>query len=355
MRDGRDGPPEEPANFGDDPERARLGVDQGASRAGAGGEPLHDAFPAASIGSSAGAVVAGADMALRVASRPGSAARVRRGVDRWTLPLFTAAAITYLMVPIAVMIMFSFNRPEGKFNFVWNEFSLAAWMAPLNRPGLSDALVTSVVVALIATVAATILGTLIALALVRYTFRGRGSTNLAIFVPMATPEIVLGASLLSLFVASASQEPFKSIIPAGVFYPLGLNTIIIAHVMFNISYVVVTVRARIQGFDRNLEEAAMDLGANEWTTFWKVTFPLIRPGIIAAALLAFSLSIDDFIVTNFTSGLVNTFPVWVWGTIRNNLPPQVHVIGTAFFVIAVGAVALSTIMSARGQRRVPAR
>jgi spermidine/putrescine transport system permease protein len=120
--------------------------------------------------------------------------------------------------------------------------------------------------------------------------------------------------------------------------------------MFNISYVVVTVKARIQGFDRHLEEAAMDLGANEWTTFWKVTFPLIRPGIIAAALLAFSLSIDDFIVTNFTSGNLNTFPVWIWGTIRNNLPPQVHVIGSAIFLLAVAAVAISTLVSARGQR-----
>jgi spermidine/putrescine transport system permease protein len=281
---------------------------------------------------------------------PSTAARVQHTVDRWAIPVFTAAALTYLMLPIAVMILFSFNKPEGKFNFVWHEFSLDAWMSPLNRPGLADALTTSIIVAVIATIAATILGTLIALALVRHQFRGGGSTNLAIFIPMATPEIVLGASLLALFVASASQEPFKSIIPPGILYPLGLNTIIIAHVMFNISFVVVTVRARMQGFDRHLEEAAMDLGANEWATFWKVTFPLIRPGIIAAALLVFSLSIDDFIVTNFTSGLVNTFPVWVWGTIRNNLPPQVHVIGTAFFVIAVVFVAISTFWSARSQR-----
>jgi spermidine/putrescine transport system permease protein len=346
--------PEEPPNLADDPERARLGVDQGASRAAATGEWSVDAYPAASIGSSAGAVVAGADAAIRVATRPGAASRVRRGVDRWALPLFTAAAITYLMVPIVVMIAFSFNKPEGKFNFVWNEFSLDAWMNPLSRPGLSDALLTSLVVAVITTIAATILGTLIALALVRYQFRGRGGTNLFIFIPMATPEIVLGASLLALFVATASQEPLKSVVPTGLFYPLGLNTIVIAHIMFSISFVVVTVRARIQGFDRHLEEAAMDLGANEWATFWKVTFPLIRPGIFAAALLVFSLSIDDFIVTNFTSGLANTFPVWVWGTIRNNLPPQVHVIGTAFFLTAVALVAVSTIFSARNQRRQPA-
>lgn len=282
---------------------------------------------------------------------PTLGARITRFADRWLLKLFTLGAITYLMVPIAVMVVFSFNNPEGKFNFVWHEFSLDAWATPLNRPGLSNALWTSVFVAFVGTILATILGTLIALALVRYSFRGRNAANLFIFIPMATPEIVLGASLLSLFVATATQEPFKSIVPSGVFYPLGVPTIVVAHVMFNISYVVVTVKARIQGFDRHLEEAAMDLGANEWTTFWKVTFPLIRPGIVAAALLAFSLSIDDFIVTNFTSGLVNTFPVWVWGTIRNNLPPQVHVIGTAIFLIAVGGVAISTWLQSRGGGR----
>ena len=286
---------------------------------------------------------------------PTTSRRLGAFADRWLLKLFTIGAIGYLMVPILVMIVFSFNKPEGKFNFVWAQFSLDAWAAPLNRPGLSDALWTSVLVAIVGTFFATILGTLIALALVRYRFRGRNATNLFIFVPMATPEIVLGASLLTIFVSTATLEPFKSIIPSGIFYPLGLPTIIIAHIMFNISYVVVTVKARIQGFDRHLEEAAMDLGANEWTTFWKVTFPLIRPGIIAAALLAFSLSIDDFIVTNFTSGLVNTFPVWVWGTIRNNLPPQVHVIGTAIFLIAVGGVAIATFLQSRGGRTVAIR
>jgi spermidine/putrescine transport system permease protein len=292
--------------------------------------------------------------ALKVAG-PGASRRLWTFADRWLLKLFTIFAIAYLMVPIAVMIGFSFNDPVGKFNFVWAEFSLDAWRDPLARPGLSDALWTSVFVAVVGTFFATILGTLIALALVRYSFRGRNATNLFIFIPMATPEIVLGASLLSLFVATATQEPFKSIIPAGIFYPLGVPTIVIAHVMFNISYVVVTVKARIQGFPRHLEEAAMDLGANEWTTFWKVTFPLIRPGIVAAALLAFSLSIDDFIITNFTSGLVNTFPVWIWGTIRNNLPPQVHVIGTAIFLIAVGGVALSVWLQSRGGRTVAIR
>jgi spermidine/putrescine transport system permease protein len=281
---------------------------------------------------------------------PTAGRRVAAFADRWLLKLFTIGAIGYLMVPILVMIVFSFNQPEGKFNFVWAEFSLDAWASPLNRPGLASALWTSILVAIVGTFFATILGTLIALALVRYRFRGRNATNLFIFVPMATPEIVLGASLLTIFVSTATLEPFKSIIPAGIFYPLGLPTIIIAHIMFNISYVVVTVKARIQGFDRHLEEAAMDLGANEWTTFWKVTFPIILPGILAAALLAFSLSIDDFVITNFTAGRTVTFPMFIWGAYRIGIPVQVYVIGTAIFVIAVAFVALSVVFQRRGTR-----
>jgi spermidine/putrescine transport system permease protein len=225
----------------------------------------------------------------------GRGARVRRTVDRWLVPIFTVLALGYLMLPIAVMIIFSFNDPPGRFNFVWGEFSLDAWMNPFGRPGLGNAVLTSLGIAFVATAIATTLGTLIALALTRYEFRGKGTTNTFIFIPMATPEIVMGASLLTLFVATA-KDPMHSA-TGGFFFPLGTQTILIAHIMFNISFVVVTVRARMQGFPRHLEEAAMDLGANEWTTFWKVTFPLILPGIMAAGLLAFSLSIDDFIIT----------------------------------------------------------
>ena len=264
------------------------------------------------------------------------------------MPLFGLLAIGYLLLPIAVMIVFSFNDPPGRFNFVWGRFSLAAWANPLGRLGLEAALRTSLVVGAVSTVIATTLGTLIALALSRYQFRGRSATSLFVFLPMATPEIVLGASLLTLFVGSAG-EPWKTL-TGGALFPLGFTTILIAHVMFNISYVVVTVRARMQGFPWHLEEAAMDLGANEWTTFWRVTFPLIFPGILAAALLAFSLSIDDFIITNFTSGTSNTFPIWVWASIRNNLPPQIHVIGTAVFVAAVALVVFSTYWQNRSAR-----
>jgi spermidine/putrescine transport system permease protein len=281
--------------------------------------------------------------------RPGFDARLTGFLRRWAVPVFAASALVYLMVPIAVMIAFSFNDPPGRFNFVWGNLSLEAWLNPFARPRLAEALQTSLIVATLATIIATTLGTLIALALTRYDFRGRAATNLFIFIPMATPEIVMGASLLTLFVATA-QEPLKTA-TGGLLFPLGVQTILIAHVMFNISFVVVTVRARMQGFPRHLEEAAMDLGANEWTTFWKVTFPLILPGVLAGGLLAFSLSIDDFVITQFTSGQDTTFPIWVWTSIRANLPPQVHVIGTAIFVIAVGVVGLSSVRGAIMDRR----
>ena len=277
-----------------------------------------------------------------------SSARRRLGalIDRWGLGLYATVAVGYLLLPIAVMILFSFNTQVGKFNYAWHGFSLEAWGNPLGRPGMGEAIATSLKIAFISTIIATALGTLIALSLTRYRFFGRGATNTFIFLPMATPEIVLGASLLTLFV-NTTQPPLSNIIPKGVLFPLGFNTILIAHVMFNISYVVVTVKARMSGFDRRLEEAAMDLGANEWVTFWKVTFPLIFPGIMAASLLAFSLSIDDFVITNFTSGLTNTFPIWVWGSLRNSLPVQINVVGTIIFLAAVTLVGLSTVLQRR--------
>ena len=259
--------------------------------------------------------------------------RAGRWLGRNALYAFTIGAITYLMLPIAVMILFSFNDPVGKSNFTWVGFSLDAWLNPFGALGLQDAVFASLRIAFISTVVATILGTLIGLALTRYQFRGRGATNLFIFLPMATPEIVLGASLLTMFVSIGQ--------------PRNELTILIAHIMFNISFVVVTVRARLTGFPRHLEEAAMDLGATEWVTFWKVTFPLIFPGIMAAALLAFCLSIDDFVITNFTAGQTVTFPMYIYGSYRVGVPVQVNVIGTIIFMTAVGAVVLSTILQRR--------
>ncbi len=270
-----------------------------------------------------------------------------RRIDQYLLPLFTALAIGYLLIPIAVMIVFSFNKPAGKFNYIWNEFSLDGWLHPLDWPGLPDSVRISLTVAVLSTIVATILGTLIGLALTRYDFRGRGILNGVIFLPMATPEIVMGASLLTLFVATA-LPPVAGNVP--LLYPTGFTTIVIAHIMFNISYVVVTVKARVAGFDRRLEEAAMDLGANELTTFWKVTFPLIFPGIMAAGLLAFSLSIDDFVITNFVSGTTNTFPIWVYSIQRNALPVQINVVGSIVFLGAVGLVAATSLRSGRAVR-----
>jgi spermidine/putrescine transport system permease protein len=271
---------------------------------------------------------------------------------RWALPLFTTIAIGYLLIPIVVMIVFSFNDYQGKFNYIWHGFTLSAWLHPLDWPGLPDAIRTSLAIALLSTVFATTLGTLIGLALTRYQFRGRGFVNSLIFLPMASPEIVLGASLLTMFVniglGTGFVPPGLSLVKGSL--GLGFGTILIAHIMFNISYVVVTVKARLAGFDRRLEEAAMDLGANELVTFWKVTFPLIFPGIMAAALLAFSLSIDDFVITNFVSGTTNTFPIWVYGIIRNALPAQINVIGSAIFLTAVAFVAITTIRTGRVPR-----
>jgi spermidine/putrescine transport system permease protein len=289
-------------------------------------------------------------MAAGVTAQATAGQRVGRSLGRLALPAFTAVAIGYLLIPIVVMFIFSFNDYQGKFNFIWSGFTLAAWQQPLAWPGLPDAIRVSLLVAALSTIFSTILGTMVGLALTRYQFRGRGFINGLIFLPMASPEIVLGASLLTLFIniglGSGITPPGLGLLPKNTL-SLGFTTILIAHIMFNISYVVVTVKARVAGFDRRLEEAAMDLGANEWTTFWKVTFPLIFPGILAAAMLAFSLSIDDFVITNFVSGTTNTFPIWVYGVIRNALPAQINVIGSIVFLAAVGGVAITTLRSGR--------
>ncbi len=277
----------------------------------------------------------------RVRPRGSLSERFVRFWNRYLLFIYTGAAVIYLMLPVVVMALFSFNDPAGKSNFVWQGFTLEAWQNIFAVPGLQSAVTISIGIAFASTAVATVLGTLIALALSRHDFAGRSSTNLFIFLPMATPEIVLGASLLTLFVAIGSPP----------FFPLSFITILIAHIMFNISFVVVTVRARLSGFPTHLEEAAMDLGANELITFWKVTFPLILPGIMAAALLAFSLSIDDFVITNFTSGGTVTFPMFIYAKARIGIPPQVNVVGTIIFLTAVGLVAISTLVSRRRTMR----
>jgi len=260
-----------------------------------------------------------------------------RWLGRNALRAYTGLALAYLLLPIFIVALFSFNDPVGKTNYTWVGFTLDHWANLFASPGLLDSVVISIRIAFISTLIATTLGTLAALALVRYQFRGRPGTSLFIFLPLATPEIILGASLLTLFVA-IGRPPF---------FPLNEFTILIAHITFNISYVIVTVRARLSGFDRRLEEASADLGADGWQTFWRVTFPLILPGIAAAGLLAFSLSIDDFVITNFTAGRTTTFPMFVWGSARVGVPPQVNAIGTIFFVVAVSAVAIGSFLQRR--------
>jgi spermidine/putrescine transport system permease protein len=275
--------------------------------------------------------------AIAVRPRQHAGARAWRYVRRHALDAYAALALTYLFLPIGIVIAFSFNNPLGRFNYTWQGFTFKNWLNPLNYPGLGGAIRVSVEIAFLSSLFATILGTLIALALVRYKFRGSATTNLLIFIPMTTPEIVMGASLLTLFLN------WK--------IPQGFGTILIAHIMFNISFVVVTVRARLVGFDRHLEEAAMDLGANEAVTFFRVTLPLIAPGILAGGLLAFALSIDDFVITYFNAGTVTTFPLFVWGAARVAVPPQINVIGTAIFAIAIGGMLANVLFQNRRARR----
>ena len=255
------------------------------------------------------------------------------------LTAYALLVVGYLLLPIAVVILFSFNDPEGRFNYVWQGFTLDNWAEWDAVLGLRDALVTSIQVGLLATLAASVLGTLMAMAIVRHDFRGRGSANVLVFLPMSTPEIVLGASLLTLFLNMTSV------------FELGFWTIFIAHVMFIVSFIVVTVKARLIGFDRHLEEAAMDLGANEWTTFRKITLPLLAPAILAASLLGFALSIDDFVITYFAAGAEQTFPVFVWGIARVAVPPQVNVVASAIFLVAIGLALANVIWQMRAARR----
>jgi spermidine/putrescine transport system permease protein len=275
---------------------------------------------------------------LVLSTRRSSASRIFAFVRRHVLTFYALLAFTYLLVPVAVVVLFSFNNPAGRFNYTWQGFTFDNWVNWDAIPGLRGAVEVSLEIAALSSVSATVLGTLIALALVRYGFRGRGATNFLIFLPMSTPEVVLGASLLTLFLAMNIAT--------------GFWTIVIAHVMFNISYVVVTVKARLVGFDRHLEEAAMDLGANEWTTFWRVTLPLIAPGILSALLLAFALSVDDFVITNFNAGTTVTFPLFVWGAARAAVFPQINVVGTAIFAVAMLVMLANIVLQTRRARRL---
>ncbi|MGH2744832.1 MAG: ABC transporter permease [Thermoleophilaceae bacterium] len=276
-------------------------------------------------------------------SRPLAARRARsRGrVLDGLLNVYAGLALLYLLLPIAIIIVFSFNEPRGRFNFVWQQFSLDAWTDPFGVQGIGDALANSLEIAAVSTLIATALGTITALALVRYEFRGRAPVNFFIFIPLATPEVVLGAALLSLFINFSVAT--------------GFGTIVIAHIMFNLSFVIVTVRSRLIGFDRSLEEAAQDLGATPWQTFRLVTLPLIMPGVISAALLAFALSIDDFVITNFNAGSTITFPLFIWGAARVAIPPQIYVIAAMIFLFTLAMMLLTVWQQRRAERMASVR
>jgi spermidine/putrescine transport system permease protein len=261
----------------------------------------------------------------------------RDRVRSWSLGIWSGLALLYLFVPIFIVVLFSFNDNKGRFNFTWQGFTLKHWAHPFANPDLAVALKNSLLIALLATVLATALGTFMALALVRYGFRGRAVVDMLVFLPLATPEVVLGAALLALFLTLAINT--------------GFATIVIAHTMFTISYVVVTVKARLEGMDRHIEEAAMDLGATEWVTFRKVTLPMIAPGVAAAALLAAAISIDDYVITSFNAGQTQTFPLFIFGSTRQGVPPEVNVLASALLVLVLILMGLNVLLQRRLAQR----
>lgn len=267
-------------------------------------------------------------------SAPAPAPRRRRRLHaRWLPSVWGWLVILWLSTPIIVMIVFGFNNTTGKFNIRWQGFTLRNYRNVFGIQALTDALVTSLTIGAIATAIATVLGTFIGLALGKYRFRGSGSVTLLLFANVAAPEVVLGAAMLSMFLT--------------LNVPRGYWTIVIAHVMFSLAYVAVTVRARVVGVDPSLDEAARDLGATPVVTFFKVTLPLIMPGVLSGALLAFALSIDDYIITSFNSGNTVTFPLYVYGASRTGVPPQVNVMGTLIFAFGVLAAVYGFVSSRR--------
>jgi spermidine/putrescine transport system permease protein len=281
---------------------------------------------------------------LPVELAPAAHRTPKRSWKSYILGIYTKLVIAYLLIPIAVMILYSFNansaaatQTSPKVSFRWQGFTVAWWKTWNAIPDLTSALGNSLYIAVISTIVATVLGTLIALALVRYRFRGSGTLEVVMFMNIAAPEIVLGAALLSFFVLINFHQ--------------GLLSIFIAHVMFNIAFVAIVVRARLAGFNREIEEAAQDLYANSWETFLRVTLPLIWPGILAGALLAFALSIDDFVTTNFVAGQTVTFPLWVYGAVKVGIPPQVFVMGTAIFLAGLVVAVVNVFSSRRASRK----
>ena len=267
-------------------------------------------------------------------------ASLQRTIGRWLIPAAGTLAFAFLLVPIGYVFAFSFND-AGRTNLTWRGFTLDNWQNPCGAPEVCQSLANSLQIGLISTVLATALGTAIAVGLVRYRFRFSATANMLIFLPLATPEVVLGASLLAQFLNVGAE--------------LGKGTLIIAHTMFCISFVVVTVKARVASLDPKLEEAAADLYASPLQAFWRVTFPLLLPGIMAAALLAFAMSFDDFIITNFNSGNVDTFPKFIYVAATRGIPAQANVIGSAMFIVSLLLVVGGQYLAHRRAKQLAAR
>jgi spermidine/putrescine transport system permease protein len=284
-----------------------------------------------------------ATMEARAARRISAPARAWGWLRHNAIMIYAGFAVAYMLIPIAVIAVFSFaDTPRDRLNFAINEgFTLEYWETAFSLGELNSAMLTSLELAALSTAISTVIGTLMALALVRYQFFGRRASNLLIILPMATPEIVIGAALLSMFIVYGLD--------------LGFTTLLIAHVMFSISFVVVVVRSRLIGFDRSLEEAAADLGATPFESFRFVTLPLMAPGIMAAALLAFALSIDDFIISNFNSGTTVTFPLYIFGVALRGIPVQVNVLATLLFLVTVLAIVLVIWQQRRAERMAAVR
>lgn len=262
-----------------------------------------------------------------------------RGFGKYAIWVYSFMAFVFLLIPIAYTIAFSFNDSR-RTNIIWNGFTLENWFTVCEAQGVCEAFGNSILIGVAATVLATTLGTMIAIALVRYRFRFRNATTLLIFLPMATPEVVLGAGLAAQF------------LQAGV--PKGIGTVILAHTLFCLSFVVVTVRSRVVGLNPALEEAGRDLYASPVQVFWRITFPMLLPGIVAAALLSFALSFDDFIITNFNRGADVTFPSYIYTAAARGIPAEANVIASAVFFLAI-AIVLIAQLSAAARRRALAK
>lgn len=273
---------------------------------------------------------AGAAIATAAQQTPGpKKVRARRNWGDLLLRVVAGMVLLYLFLPIFVIILFSFNNPAGKFNYTWQGFTLDNWLNPFKYPPLTEALKLSLNVAAVSTAVAVVLGTLVAIALVRQRWRGQSAVDTFLILPLTAPEVVMGAALLTLFLDFS--------------WPAGYTTILLSHIAFEVSFIAMTVRARVRGFDWTLEDASLDLGAGPARTFFKVTLPLIVPGIIAAAMLSFALSLDDFIITYFVSGSTVTYPLYVNAAVKAAVPPQINVLATAILLVSLALLAVGTL------------